>query len=290
VSTELAATTATAERPEPEAQAVTRRHKRQRLETLRAVALGAGFPLLLVVLWDRAVAMTGTRLIPSPYQVAVMMYDFSFGGVYDDAFSGTILIHIWKSAQRVYGGFFLAALIGIPLGMTIGRLRILRQLLDPTISLLRPIPVTAWLPLSMIFFGLGPNAAIFLVFLGAFYPILLNTTFGVRSIDPRLFEAASMLGCSGTRMFRQIVLPASLPAVFSGLRIAHGFAWILIVVGEMTGVPTGLGSVVMDGRTLSRTDLVITGMIVIGACGFVTDRIIVIISNRLLRWSPQHLE
>jgi NitT/TauT family transport system permease protein len=94
VSTELAATTATAERSEPEAQAVTRRHKRQRLETLRAVALGAGFPLLLVLLWDRAVAMTSTRLIPSPYQVAVMMYDFSFGGVYDDAFSGTILIHI----------------------------------------------------------------------------------------------------------------------------------------------------------------------------------------------------
>jgi NitT/TauT family transport system permease protein len=290
VSTELAAASANAERPEPEAQAATRRHRRHGLETLRAVALGAGFPVLLVLLWDRAVAMTGTRLIPSPYQVAVMMYDFSFGGIYDDAFSGTILIHVWKSAQRVYGGFFLAALIGIPLGMMIGRVRTLRQLLDPTISLLRPIPVTAWLPLSMIFFGLGPNAAIFLVFLGAFYPIMLNTMFGVRSIDPRLFEAASMLGCSGAAMFRQIVLPASLPAVFNGLRIAHGFAWILIVVGEMTGVPTGLGSVVMDGRTLSRTDLVITGMIVIGACGFVTDRIIVVISNRLLRWSPQHLE
>jgi NitT/TauT family transport system permease protein len=219
-----------------------------------------------------------------------MMYDFSFGGVYDDAFSGTILTHVWKSVQRVYGGFFLAALIGIPLGMAIGRIKILRQLLDPTISLLRPIPVTAWLPLSMIFFGLGPNAAIFLVFLGAFYPILLNTIFGVRSVDPRLFEAASMLGCTGAGMFRQIVLPASLPAIFNGLRIAHGFAWILIVVGEMTGVPTGLGSVVMDGRTLSRTDLVITGMIVIGACGFVTDRIIVAISNHLLSWSPQHLE
>ena len=84
-----------------------------------------------------------------------------------------------------------------------------------------------------------------------------------------------------------IVLIA-LPAIFNGLRIAHGFAWILIVVGEMTGVPTGLGSVIMDGRTLSRTDLVVTGMIVIGVCGFVTDRIIVLISNRLLRWSPQH--
>jgi NitT/TauT family transport system permease protein len=274
----------------PEAVAGVARSNRQRLEALRAFALGVGFPILLVLVWDRAVAISGTRLIPSPYQVAVMMYDFSFGGVYDDAFSGTILIHVWKSVQRVYGGFFLAALIGIPLGMVIGRIKLLRQLLDPTISLLRPIPVTAWLPLSMIFFGLGPNAAIFLVFLGAFYPILLNTIFGVRSVDPRLFEAASMLGCKGTAMFREIILPASLPSIFNGLRIAHGFAWILIVVGEMTGVPTGLGSVVMDGRTLSRTDLVITGMIVIGACGFITDRIIVAISNRLLSWSPQHLE
>ena len=273
-----------------EAAVVIRRRNRQRMETLRALALGLGFPILLVLLWDRAVALTDTRLVPSPYQVAVMMYDFSFGGVYDDAFSGTILTHVWKSVQRVYGGFLLAAVIGIPLGMLIGRIKILRQLLDPTISLLRPIPVTAWLPLSMIFFGLGPNAAIFLVFLGAFYPILLNTMFGVRSVDPRLFEAASMLGCSGSAMFRQIILPASLPAIFNGLRIAHGFAWILIVVGEMTGVPTGLGSVVMDGRTLSRTDLVVTGMIVIGACGFITDRIIVTISNRVLSWSPQHHE
>jgi len=272
------------------AEAGDRRHSRRRMESLRAFVLGAGFPILLILVWDRAVAITGTRLIPGPWQVAVMMYDFTFGGVYDDAFSGTILTHVLKSMQRVYGGFLLAALVGIPLGMMIGRIKVLRQLLDPTISLLRPIPVTAWLPLSMIFFGLGPNAAIFLVFLGAFYPILLNTIFGVRSIDPRLFEAAAMLGCTGAGVFRQIVLPASLPAIFSGLRIAHGFAWILIVVGEMTGVPTGLGSVVMDGRTLSRTDLVITGMIVIGACGFVTDRIIVAVSNRLLSWSRQHRE
>jgi NitT/TauT family transport system permease protein len=264
------------------------RQRRRAAERLRAIGLGAGFPLLLILLWDRAVAMTGTRLIPSPREVAVMMYDFSFGGIYDDAFSGTILIHVWKSMTRVYGGFFLAALIGIPLGLMIGRVKFLRQLLDPTINLLRPIPVTAWLPLSMIFFGLGPNAAIFLVFLGAFYPILLNTIFGVRSVDVRLFEAAAMLGCSGSAMFRQVVLPASLPAIFNGLRIAHGFAWILIVVGEMTGVPTGLGSVVMDGRTLSRTDLVITGMIVIGVCGFLTDRLIVLLGNRLLQWSPQH--
>ena len=264
------------------------RRRRRLVEQLRTIALGVGFPIVLTLLWDRAVAMTGTRLVPSPREVAVMMYDFSFGGIYDDAFSATILTHVWKSMTRVYGGFFLAALIAIPLGLMIGRVKLLRQLLDPTINVLRPIPVTAWLPLSMVFFGLGPRSAVFLVCLGAFYPILLNTIFGVRSVDTKLFEAAAMLGCDGSRMFRQVVLPASLPAIFNGLRLGHGFAWILIVVGEMTGVPTGLGSVIMDGRTLSRTDLVVTGMIVIGVCGFVTDRIIVMISNRVLSWSPQH--
>lgn len=245
-------------------------------------------PLALLLAWDLCVRMTGTRLIPPPRDVAIMLYDFTFGGVYDDAFSKSIHIHFWKSVQRVYGGFFAAAAVGIPLGLLIGRIKLVRDLLDPTLQILRPVPVTAWLPLSMIFFGLGPNAAIFLVFLGAFYPIVLNTTFGVRSVDHRLFEAASMLGCNGSSLFRQVVLPAATPSIFNGLRLGHGFAWILIVVGEMTGVPEGLGAVIMDGRTLSRTDLVIAGMIVIGLAGFLTDRMIVALNNRLLAWSPQH--
>ena len=257
-------------------------------ERAQAVLLGLGFPIALVVLWHELVVMSGTRLIPTPHQVGLMMYDFVVGGIHDDAFSGTILTHLLASMGRVYGGFALAVVLGVPLGLIIGKVKIIRQLVDPTLSLLRPIPVTAWLPLSMIFFGLGPRSAVFLVFLGAFYPIVLNTIFGVRSVDMKLFEAASMLGCDGSRMFRQVVLPAALPSIFNGLRLAHGFAWILIVVGEMTGVPTGLGSVIMDGRTLSRTDLVITGMIVIGIAGFATDRIIVAINNRVLRWSPQH--
>jgi NitT/TauT family transport system permease protein len=255
---------------------------------LGPLAVAAIVPLALILFWDLMVRWTGTRLIPSPYAVAIMMWDFAFGGIYNDAYSGSLPVHFWKSVQRVYGGFFCAAGVGIPLGLLIGRVPLMRALLDPTLSLLRPIPVTAWLPLSMIFFGLGPKSAIFLVFLGAFYPILLNTIFGVKSVDPRLFEAAEMLGCTGSQLFRAVVLPASLPSIFNGLRLGAGFAWILIVVGEMTGVPEGLGAVIMDGRTLSRTDLVITGMIIIGITGFVSDRVIVLISNYFLRWSPQH--
>ena len=217
------------------------------------------------------------------------MVDFAVGGIWDDAFSATLHIHLLASIQRVYGGFALAALVAMPLGLMIGRILLVRQLLDPFLQLMRPIPVTAWLPLSMLLFGLGPRSAFFLVFLGAFYPILLNTVFGVRNVEPRLFEAAAMLGCSGRAQFYKVVLPAALPSIFTGLRLGLGLAWFVIVVGEMTGVPQGLGAVIMDGRTLSRTELVICGMIVIGVAGYLSDRIVVLLMNRLLRWSPTHV-
>lgn len=263
--------------------------RRDRLTGLaRRAGLAVIVPLVLLVLWSLWVRWTGSRLIPTPYEVGLMTWDFAFGGIYDDAFSASLPVHLWVSLTRVLGGFGLAAVLAIPLGILIGRVTLVRQMLDPTIALLRPIPVTAWLPLSMIFFGLGPRSAIFLVFLGAFYPILLNTIFGVKSVDRRLFEAAAMLGCSNAQMFRSVVLPAATPNIFNGLRLGLGFAWILIVVGEMTGVPEGLGAVIMDGRTLSRTDLVITGMLVVGIAGFLSDRLVVLLNNRLLAWSPQH--
>ena len=245
-------------------------------------------PLALLVAWDLAVRWSGTMLMPSPKEVAITLWDFAFGGIYDDAFSETLATHWLQSMARVYGAFALAAAAGIPLGMVIGKNAAIRRVVDPTLQMLRPVPVTAWLPLSMIFFGVGPNAAIFLVFLGAFFPIVINTAFGVKSVEVRLFEAAAMLGCSGTSMFRQVVLPAALPSIFNGLRLGHGIAWFLIVVGEMTGVPEGLGAAIMDGRMLSRTDIVISGMVVIGFTGFVTDRLLVALNNRLLKWSPQH--
>ena len=255
---------------------------------LGPIALSLVVPLLLLLGWHLAVQAGMTRLIPSPAEVAEYMVDFAVGGIWDDAFSATLHLHLLASASRVYGGFLLAAAVAVPLGLLIGRVALVRQLLDPFLQLMRPIPVTAWLPLSMILFGLGPKSAFFLVFLGAFYPILLNTVFGVKNVEPRLFEAAAMLGCRGNAQFFRVVLPAALPSIFTGLRLGLGLAWFVIVVGEMTGVPQGLGAVIMDGRTLSRTELVICGMIVIGIAGFVSDRVVVMLMNRALRWSPMH--
>src|SRR4030095_12250756 len=174
------------------------------------------------------------------------------------------------------------------LGGWVARLATARVLLDPFLQVMRPIPVTAWLPLSMILFGLGAKSAFALVCLRALSSLLPNTTFRVRSVDPKLFEAASMLGCRGNAQFYKVVLPAAMPSIFTGLRLGLGLAWFVIVVGEMTGVPQGLGAVIMDARTLSRTDLVICGMIVIGLAGYLSDRVVVMIGNRLLRWSPSH--
>jgi len=254
--------------------------------SLKNPAIAVLFPLIVLVIWHFATYGKKFSLIPPPSEVAIELYDLAVGGIWDDAFSQTMHIHLLASVSRVYGGFAMAAVVALPLGLMIGRIPVVRQLLDPTFQVLRPIPVTAWLPLAMIIFGLGPRSAVALVFLGAFYPILINTIFGVRAVDVRLFEAASMLGCEGTAQFFRVALPASLPAIFTGLRLGLGFAWVVIVVGEMTGVQTGLGAIIMEARQLSRTEIVISGMIVIGIAGFISDRLVLLLGKRLLRWSP----
>jgi NitT/TauT family transport system permease protein len=253
---------------------------------LRTPLLAAVFPAAVLIIWHFATYGQKYSLIPPPSDVALALWDLAFGGINDDAYSKTLHIHLLASLSRVYGGFAIATAVALPLGLMIGRIPVIRQLLDPTLQVLRPIPVTAWLPLAMIMFGLGPRSAFFLVCLGAFYPILINTIFGVRTVDPRLFEAASMLGCEGTTQFFRVVLPASLPAIFTGLRLGLGFAWVVIVVGEMTGVQTGLGAIIMEARQLSRTEIVICGMAVIGTAGFISDRLVLLSGKRLLRWSP----
>ncbi|TCH97200.1 ABC transporter permease [Roseococcus sp. SYP-B2431] len=252
------------------------------------VILALCAPVLFLIFWHVSTAGRAFSLIPPPLEVGKQLWDLAFGGVWDDLYSATLLEHAVASVSRVYGGFLLAAACALPLGMLIGRVALVRATLDPTLQLMRPIPVTAWLPLAMIVFGIGPTSAFFLVFLGAFYPMLVNTIFGVRNVEPRLFEAAVMLGVSPSALFWKVVLPASLPSIFTGLRLGLGFAWVVIVVGEMTGVQTGLGAIIMEARQLSRTEIVISGMIAIGLLGYVSDYLVQLLGKRLLRWSPQH--
>jgi NitT/TauT family transport system permease protein len=258
----------------------------------RALARPGGLafvvPALLLAGWWAATHDDPHGLIPPPDQIVRELADLVGISGDNDEFSGSLWINLATSASRVFGGFLLAGGLGLSLGMLIGRLRVAQRLLDTTLQMLRPIPVTAWQPLFLILFGLGSRSATLLVALGCFYPILVNTIFGVRSVEPRLIEAATMLGVSRAGLFPKVVLPSALPGIFTGLRLGLGFAWVVIVVGELSGVRIGLGAMIENAREVSRTDVVIAGMIVIGLAGFFSDQMIRAVSRRALRWNPQH--
>ncbi len=254
---------------------------------LHALAL----PAVLILVWQLA-AVSGylpPRMMPSPVKVAETAFDFVLGnsdspGAY--AFSGSFIKHAWVSTLRVAQGFLLAVLAGVSLGLVLGMSRTIERFVDPILQVIRPIPITAWLPLSIMWFGLGHRATLFLIFLGAFFPVLINTVTGVKLVDRRLIEAAEMLGTRRRQLFHRILLPAALPSILAGLRIGLGFAWVCLVFGEMTGVGTGLGSAIADARELFRVDLIIVCMLLIGLIGYTSDRLIVYSFRRALRWSP----
>jgi NitT/TauT family transport system permease protein len=241
-------------------------------------------PIVAAILWDRGVAGAWTlpfgiqmEFLPTPLQVGRRLLDFAFGGIIDDTYSGSMWLHMYASTLRVVQGFFIAAVVAVPIGVIMGRSKTLFRLLEPTINLVRPIPVTAWAPLALLIIGFGNRSTVFLVFIAAIFPILLNTIAGVKAVPRRLVEAAAMLGTPPFQALYKVVLPSAVPNVVSGLRIALGLAWVVLVVGETVGISTGLGAVITQAREQSRTDLIIAVMMVIGLCGFLADRLLVLI-------------
>ena len=253
---------------------------------MKKLLLALPVPLLILAAWSLAVSQRWLTLIPGPFEVLLALIDFTFGNLYDDAYSGTLLTHLTASAGRVLGGFALAALAAVPLGVLLARYEKLSRLIEPTLGVLRPIPVTAWVPLVLIVFGLGSHSAIILIFIGSFFPIFINTLLGVKRVPQRLIEAAQMLGTSEREMLYKVILPAAVPAVFAGMRIALGLAWVVVVVGETVGVPNGLGSVITEAREVSRTEIIITGMIFIGLAGLSTDKLLTLGVRRAVGRSP----
>ncbi|MDP9036108.1 MAG: ABC transporter permease [Myxococcota bacterium] len=253
---------------------------------MKRVLLGLPVPITIVILWSYAVGHHWLTLIPSPLEVAKEMADFTVGGVRDDSYSGSFVRHLMASTGRVLAGFAAATAIAVPLGILLGRGRRTAAMMEPTLGVLRPIPVTAWVPLILIMFGLGTRSAIILIFIGAFFPILINTTLGVKGVPPRLIEAGSMLGTSQGEMLYKIILPAALPSIFTGMRIALGLAWVVLVVGETVGVATGLGSVITEAREVSRTEVILTGMVFIGLAGLASDKLLTALIRVLLGNRP----
>jgi NitT/TauT family transport system permease protein len=245
-------------------------------------------PVLLLVLWHVAVSRrwVAEGIIPAPAQVAGSWYTWIFGAPTQglSPYSGTWVANVVHSARRVLQGFLLAAVVGIPLGIFIGWNRLVARIVDPSIQLLRPVPITAWLPFAIAVFGIYDASALFLIGLGAFYPIVVNTTHGVRDTNLLLLRAARMLGAGPATVLTKVVVRSALPSIFTGLRLGIGVAWTAVIVAEMIAVKSGLGYVLWDAYYVGRMDICVATMFSVGLLGLLSDQVILRLSHAVLRW------
>jgi NitT/TauT family transport system permease protein len=219
---------------------------------------------LLLALWHYSVVWTATKVFPSPMNVEK--------GIVELFNKHVLWADIEDSLRRVAIGFGLAVAIGIPLGLSLGWYPSANQVVNPVIQLIRPISPIAWIPVAIILFGVGDHAAIFLVFLGALFPILVACVSGVSSVPPIFRSAGRNFGLSTPQLLARVVFPAALPQILIGARIALGIAWLVVVAGEMIAVDSGLGYLVIDSRNSGkRYDLVVAAMLMIGIIGLALD-------------------
>jgi sulfonate transport system permease protein len=233
--------------------------------------------IVFVGLWEIVASVVSSRFLPGPLQVGIVFLEL--------VLSGELVNHASISLARVVAGFFLAAGIGIPLGVVMGWSKPMESF-SVVIEMLRPIPPLAWIPLAMLWFGIGFQSKVFIIFIGAFFPILSNAFLGVRETQPYLIEAGRVLGATDNEILRRIIIPNSFPEILEGLRIGLGIAWMCLVAAELTGLksPVGLGYMIMEARDLGRADIVIAGMIAIGVIGYVMNSSLKWTEGKLVRW------
>jgi len=219
-----------------------------------------------VVVWQLATSLSNwsPHVFPGPVQVMTSFWELLR--------SGDLVKHAVASLYRVTLGFYLSAILGIPLGMFLGRLPIAKMLINPMIQFLRPISPLAWIPLAMLWFGIGDPPAIFLIFLSSFFPLVVSTTIAVNRINPIYFQVAANFNLTRTEVITKVVIPAIVPSVVTALRLTVTIAW-LVVAAEMIAVQSGLGYLILDARNALRMDYVMNGMIAIGLIGLTLDGI-----------------
>ena len=232
----------------------------------------------IVAVWWGAVIWTHSPIFPTPWQVVT--------GTLELIEDGTLWAHIASSLMRVGAGFLLAALLAIPLGLWIGRVQAAYTTLNPVFQILRPISPIAWIPIAILWFGVGNASPIFLIFIAAVFPLIVQTAAGVHTIELRYLRAADNFGVSRVRLFRQVIIPAVLPEIIVGMRISLGVGWLVVVAAEMIALRSGLGYLIMDSRNAgNRYDLVVAGMIIIGLIGLLLDGLMRLLEGlKSVRW------
>ncbi len=227
-------------------------------------------------------------MLPPPHVVGKTLWIYAAAEPGSTAFAGRFPGDAWASLGRVVVGFGCATLLGIPLGVLSGRLRVVRLLLDNFIGGLRSVPGISWLPLALVWFGVGFRTTVFLVGLAAFFPIYLNTMAGVAAVPQYYIRAGAMLGLGRFGLLRHVILPAGMGSILTGLRLGLGLSFAYLVLGELTGVAQGLGAVIMDARMLGRVDVIIGGIVLIALTGWLCD-ILLVTAMRLFFVSARRL-
>ena len=258
----------------------------------RRRALGLVVPSALVALWALAGAAgwISPRLLPPPSAVAEAGWDFIAGqggatlpGVV--RFDGAAAVHIVSSVNLWLSAFALAVVVGVPLGLALGLSRRTADLLDPLVQGLRSIPITAWLPIALVWFGLGEGAARYLVFIGAIFPIVVATADSAARVPRHLVDAALMLGTPVRALARRVYVPAALPGIVTGLRLGLTLGWMSVIVGELTGSESGVGAMMWAARAVGRLDHIIVGMVTFAVIGLLGDLALRAASRRFVAWS-----
>jgi NitT/TauT family transport system permease protein len=217
--------------------------------------------------WEGTVRLTRNDLFPGPWEVVL--------GIVELIRKGLLPKYIVASLFRVTWGFSLAVLVGVPLGLFLGWFRSAYQALNPLIQVLRPISPIAWIPLAILWFGVSDAAPVFLIFLASVFPITVSATAAVQNLQPVYLRAARNFELGRLQLFRRVILPATLPQILTGIRIALGIAWLVVVAAEMIAVNSGLGYLIIDARNAGkRYDLVVAGMVVIGLIGLALDLVV----------------
>jgi NitT/TauT family transport system permease protein len=256
---------------------------------------GIWVPLLAVLIWEALVrsGQINPQVLPAPSAVLLRWYQYILPTeAYDPVnmsrvgwyFSGELFGDTWSSFHRVFIGCLIGGVLALPLGLIMGASTKVYDYFNPVVQILRPIPPIAYIPLSILWFGLGNPPAIFLIALGAFFPILMNTIVGVRAVDSIYIRAASNMGANKYVMFTQIILPAATPYILSGIRIGIGTGFICMIVAEMIAVNSGLGYRILEAREYFWSDKIIAGMFSIGLLGLAIDVVVDRLNNYLLRW------
>lgn len=235
-----------------------------------------------VVIWE-LVSVFGQRINP---QLDVMMPPPTavISAAADLMERGVLVTHIVDSLRRVLLAVGAAAVLGVPLGLAMGWSPRFRSAVDPLLEFVRPIPPLAWIPLSILWFGIGDAQIVYIIFLAAFFPVVLNSLAGARDVDTYLMRAGLSLGARPRELFRTVVLPAALPQVFTGVRVGLGIGWMALVAGELVAAPSGLGYMINNARTLFRSDYILLGMVLIGVLGLVLDYVMRQIARFAMPW------